>query len=84
MNVSAVNADAGETLTSLTDEYDFIFMDCAKAQYIKYLPELKRLLKKAERLLRTTCSSSAGLRARAKFPKSGKCFINTYANTLRR
>lgn len=29
-----------------TCAYDFIFLDCAKVQYIKLLPELKRILKK--------------------------------------
>lgn len=41
-----VLGDAGEVIEKLTGEYDFIFLDCAKAQYIKYLPRLKKLLKK--------------------------------------
>lgn len=39
--------DAADICLTLADEaYDFIFLDCAKVQYIKLLPELKRILKK--------------------------------------
>ena len=38
--------DATEILKELQGEYDFIFMDAAKAQYIHFLPEVTRLLKK--------------------------------------
>lgn len=40
-----LQGDAGEILKKLTDPYDFIFMDAAKAQYITWLPDVKRLLK---------------------------------------
>ena len=43
--VTAVLGDAGEVIKDLKEEYDFIFLDCAKVQYIKYLPILKNLLK---------------------------------------
>lgn len=43
--VTQIYGDAGEVLPRLSDGYDFIFLDCAKVQYIKYLPDLKRLLK---------------------------------------
>lgn len=43
--VTAINGDAGEIIAGLTEEFDLIFMDCAKVQYIKYLPRLKKLLK---------------------------------------
>ncbi|MGN0823956.1 MAG: O-methyltransferase [Candidatus Coproplasma sp.] len=36
--------DAAQILPTLTGEYDFIFLDGPKVQYIKYLPHLKRLL----------------------------------------
>ena len=36
--------DAARILPTLKDEYDFIFLDGPKVQYIKYLPQLKRLL----------------------------------------
>ena len=43
--------DAAEVLKELSGEYDFIFMDAAKGQYIHFLPEIKRLLKKGGVLL---------------------------------
>ena len=36
--------DAAEMLASLSGEFDLIFLDCAKVQYIKLLPRLKQLL----------------------------------------
>ena len=42
--VEAVCGDAGEIIAELDGAFDFIFMDCAKVQYIKYLPRLKQLL----------------------------------------
>lgn len=44
--VNAICGDAGEVINSLPEEFDFIFMDCAKVQYVKYLPRIKQLLKK--------------------------------------
>lgn len=44
--VNAVLGDAGEVIDGLEGEFDFIFLDCAKVQYVKYLPRLKRLLKR--------------------------------------
>lgn len=49
--VTAVLGDAGETIMKLSGGYDFILLDCAKAQYIKYLPRLKSLLVKGGALL---------------------------------
>lgn len=44
--VTLISGDAGEVIKRLDGEYDFIFLDCAKVQYVKYLPALKRLLKR--------------------------------------
>ena len=44
--VTQILGDAGEEIEKLEGEYDFIFLDCAKVQYVKYLPRLKALLKK--------------------------------------
>ncbi|MCD7729202.1 MAG: O-methyltransferase [Clostridia bacterium] len=45
--VVQILGDAGEKIEALTEEsFDFIFMDSAKVQYVKYLPRLKKLLKK--------------------------------------
>ena len=41
---SVLEGDAGNILQALTGEYDFIFMDAAKGQYIHFLPEGMRLL----------------------------------------
>ncbi len=49
--VTTLCGDAGEVIETLGGEFDFIFLDCAKAQYIKYLPRLKKLLKKGGVLL---------------------------------
>lgn len=43
--------DAGEILPLLEGEYDLIFSDGPKAQYSRYLPDLKRLLKRGGLLL---------------------------------
>ena len=44
--ITLLEGDAMEILKTLQETYDFIFMDAAKAQYIHYLPEVLRLLKK--------------------------------------
>ena len=44
--ITAHLGDAGEILPMMGGEYDFIFLDGPKAQYSRYLPDLKRLLKK--------------------------------------
>lgn len=44
--ITLIEGDAGVVLKELTGEYDFIFMDAAKAQYIVILPEVLRLLAK--------------------------------------
>ena len=38
--------DAGEILAMMDGEYDFVFLDGPKAQYEKYLFDLKRLMKR--------------------------------------
>ena len=44
--VTAILGDAGEEILKLKEgSFDLIFLDCAKVQYIKYLPALKKLLK---------------------------------------
>lgn len=42
--ITLLEGDATEILKELDGPYDFIFMDAAKAQYINFLPEVKRLL----------------------------------------
>ncbi|MCD8294357.1 MAG: O-methyltransferase [Clostridia bacterium] len=45
--VQCIPGDAGEEIQKLREDgrvYDFIFLDCAKVQYVKYLPLLKDML----------------------------------------
>ena len=44
--IMLLEGDAAQILPTLTETYDFIFMDAAKGQYIHYFPEVMRLLAK--------------------------------------
>ena len=44
--VTAYLGDAGEILAMMEGQFDFVFLDGPKAQYEKYLFDLKRLMKK--------------------------------------
>ena len=44
--VTAYLGDAGEILAMMDGQYDFVFLDGPKAQYEKYLFDLKRLMQK--------------------------------------
>lgn len=44
--ITLIEGDALEVMRTLDGSYDFIFMDAAKGQYIRYLPETVRLLAK--------------------------------------
>lgn len=50
-DITLLAGDAAEILQSLTGTYDFIFMDAAKGQYINFLPDILRLLRKGGLLL---------------------------------
>lgn len=50
-HVTAILGDAADVLPALERQFDFIFLDGAKAQYVKYIPQLKRLLKRGGVLL---------------------------------
>lgn len=43
--VTAVLGDAADILPTLAGEFDLIFLDGPKAQYLNYLPEMRRLLR---------------------------------------
>ena len=49
--ITLIEGDALKILPTLNDEYDLIFMDAAKGQYINYLPDLIRLLKNGGTLI---------------------------------
>lgn len=42
--ITLIEGDALEVMKALEGPYDFIFVDAAKGQYIRYLPEVLRLL----------------------------------------
>ena len=48
--VTAHLGDAGEILAMMDGQFDFVFLDGPKAQYEKYLFDLKRLMKKGATL----------------------------------
>ena len=49
--ITRIEGDALEVLKTLDGPYDFIFMDAAKGQYINYLPDIKRVLRKGGLLI---------------------------------
>ncbi|MBD9055835.1 MAG: O-methyltransferase [Eubacterium ventriosum] len=50
--ITMLEGDAMEIMPSLEgDSFDFVFMDAAKAQYIHFLPEVMRLMKKGAVLI---------------------------------
>ena len=49
--ITLLEGDAGEILPGLEGPYDLIFMDAAKGQYIHFLPQVRRLLKKGGLLI---------------------------------
>ncbi|MED9965715.1 MAG: O-methyltransferase [Blautia sp.] len=44
--ITLLEGDAGEILKELEGSFDMIFMDAAKGQYINWLPDVMRLMKK--------------------------------------
>ena len=68
--------DAAETIAALPDDsYDFIFLDCAKVQYIKLLPQLKRVLKKGGVLLADDVLLYGWVNGEAPAPKKRKMLV---------
>ncbi len=53
--ITLMEGDAFEILKTLEGEYDMIFMDAAKGQYINWLPEIMRLLKTGGLLVSDNC-----------------------------
>lgn len=43
--ISLLEGDAAEILSKLEEPFDFIFMDAAKGQYLRFLPDVLRLLR---------------------------------------
>lgn len=70
--VTVVCGDAGETIRTIGTSFDFIFLDCAKVQYVKYLPQLKKLLKKGGVLLADDVLLYGWITGEAEIPKKRK------------
>lgn len=49
--ICLLEGDAGDILKTLSGTFDFIFMDAAKGQYIHWLPDILRLMKKGSVLV---------------------------------
>ena len=49
--ITLLEGDAAEILSGLTGEYDFIFMDAAKGQYLHFMPDVLRLLREGGMLV---------------------------------
>ena len=49
--ITLIEGDAADVLAAMEESYDLIFMDAAKGQYIRFLPDVLRLLKKGGILL---------------------------------
>ncbi|MDE7082393.1 MAG: class I SAM-dependent methyltransferase [Clostridia bacterium] len=74
--VTAISGDAGEVINGLPENsFDFIFLDCAKVQYIKYLPRLKKLLKKGGVLLADDILLFGYITGEAEVPKKRKMLV---------
>lgn len=43
--ISLLEGDAADILSTLNQEFDFVFLDSAKSKYIVFLPEILRILK---------------------------------------
>ncbi|MBD5632788.1 MAG: O-methyltransferase [Clostridia bacterium] len=73
--VTAIYGDAAEETSKLSGEYDFIFLDCAKVQYIKLLPRLKSLLKRGGVLLADDVLLFGYITGEAEVPKKRKMLV---------
>lgn len=49
--INVIAGDALEVLACLNNEYDFVFMDAAKGQYLEFLPHCMRMMKKGSLLV---------------------------------
>ncbi len=74
--VAAVHGDAGEVIETLPENgFDFIFLDCAKVQYVKYLPRLKKLLKTGGVLLADDVLLFGYVAGEVEVPKKRKMLV---------
>ena len=73
---SLIFGDANDVLPTLEDGvYDFIFLDCAKVQYVKLLPHLKRVLKTGGVLLADDVLLYGWVNGEAEVPKKRRMLV---------
>lgn len=72
---TVVCGDAAAVLPSLSEGFDFIFLDGPKVQYIKYLPELKRLLNAGGVLFADDVLLFGWVNGEAEVPKKRKMLV---------
>lgn len=70
--VTAICGSADEVIEKLDGGFDFIFLDCAKVQYVKYLPRLKQLLKHGGVLLADDVLLYGWITGETEIPKKRK------------
>ena len=74
--VTAISGDAGEEILKLEKGgFDLIFLDCAKVQYVKYLPALKELLKGGGTLIADDILLFGYITGEAEVPKKRKMLV---------
>lgn len=59
--IQLLEGEAGEILAGLTGQYDLIFMDAAKGQYINWLPDVLRLMHKGSILISDNVLQEGGI-----------------------
>ncbi|MDE7075790.1 MAG: O-methyltransferase [Clostridia bacterium] len=72
---TVIRGDAAEVLPTLKGEYDFIFLDGPKVQYVKYLPQMKRLLKKGGTLFADDVLLYGWVNGERETPKKRKMLV---------
>jgi predicted O-methyltransferase YrrM len=83
--VTSILGDAGEEIQGLKGKFDFILLDSAKVQYIKYLPRLKELLCEGGVLYADDVLLYGWLTGEAEIPKKRKmlaCHVEEYIQAV--
>lgn len=80
--VNAIFGDAGEVIECIDTKFDFIFLDSAKAQYVKYLPRLKQLLNKGGVLLADDVLLYGWVNGEAETPKKRRMLVQHIAEYI--
>ena len=73
--ISLLTGDAAEILPTLSHPFDFILLDGPKAQYVKYYPHLKRLLRQNGVLYADDVLLYGWVNGRYEVPKKRKMLV---------